>query len=81
MGGFFLVCVGPDENRADEIEQLQSAFAELGFASPEMIKEEEYVLAAYPKFQNKSANLKRYANGDFAFDRRTPESGGFKHCA
>jgi hypothetical protein len=67
MGGFFLVCIGPNENRADEVKQLQSAFAELGFASPEMIKDEGYLLATYPKFLNKSANLKLYPNADFAF--------------
>src|SRR5215469_5962778 len=67
MGGFFLVCSGPNENRADEVSRLLQAFAELGFAPPEMVKEEGYVFAAYPKFQARSADLKRYPNGDFAF--------------
>src|SRR5262249_43576557 len=53
MGGFFLLCAGPGENRANEMAQLQRAFAELGFACPEIIKGEGYVLAAYPKLQTK----------------------------
>ena len=67
MGGFFLVCIGPHENRQDEVARLQGAFAELGFAPPEIVKAEEYVFAAYPKFQSRSAGLKRYPNGDYAF--------------
>ena len=67
MGGFFLVCAGPHENRQDEVARLQVAFAELGFAAPEIVKAEEYVFAAYPKFQSRSAGLKRYPNGDYAF--------------
>ena len=67
MGGFFLVCAGPNEDRADELTRLQSAFAELGFAPPEIVKAEGFVFAAYPNFQSRSAGLKRYPNGDFAF--------------
>ena len=67
MGGFFLVCIGPHENRQDEVARLQGAFAELGFAPPEIVKAEEYVFAAYPKFQSRSAGLKRHPNGDYAF--------------
>ena len=67
MGGFFLVCSGPNEDRADEVSRLQRAFAELGFAPPEIVKEEGYLFAAYPKFQARSVDLKRYPNGDFAF--------------
>jgi hypothetical protein len=67
MGGFFLVCVDPHEDRQEEIARLQEAFAELGFAPPEIVKAEGYVFGAYPKFQSASAGLKRYPNGDFAF--------------
>ena len=67
MGGFFLVSTGPDEDRQEEIAGLQQAFAELGFSAPEIVKTEEYVFAAYPKFQSASAGLKRYPSGDFAF--------------
>ena len=67
MGGFFLVCAGPNEDRTDEVARLRSAFAQLGFSSPEMIKEEGYVFAAYPKFRSRSVALERYPNGDFAF--------------
>ena len=67
MGGFFLVCAGPHEDRQNEVSRLQQAFAELGFALPEIVKAEGYVFAAYPKFQNRSVGLKRYPNGDFAF--------------
>jgi asparagine synthase (glutamine-hydrolysing) len=66
-GAFFLICRGPGEDRAHEVSALQKAFAELGFSRPEMVRSEGYVLAAYPKFQNQSARLKRYPNGDFAF--------------
>ena len=66
-GAFFLICQGPGEDRAHEVNKLQKAFAELGFSPPEMVRTEGYVLAAYPKFQNGSAGLKRYQNGDFAF--------------
>jgi hypothetical protein len=67
MGGFFLVCTRPNEDRTDEVTRLQRAFAELGFASPEIVKAEGYLFAAYPKFQGRSAGLKRYQNGDFGF--------------
>jgi hypothetical protein len=67
MGGFFLVCEGPHEDRREEVARLQEAFAELGFAPPEIVKAEGYVFGAYPKLQSMSAGLKRYPNGDFAF--------------
>lgn len=67
MGGFFVVCVGANEDRADEVARLQSAFAELGFSPPEIIKADEYIFGAYPKFHSRSTGLKRYPNGDFAF--------------
>jgi len=67
MGGFFLVCAGPHEDRQNEVSRLQQAFAELGFALPEIVKAEGFIFAAYPKFQNRSVGLKRYPNGDFAF--------------
>jgi hypothetical protein len=83
MGGFFLVCAGPNEDRADEIIRLQRAFAELGFAPPEIVKEEGYLLAAYPKFHTRSVALKRYQNGDFGFVCGTClcESGGLADVA
>jgi hypothetical protein len=67
MGGFFLVCTAPHENRADEVARLQKAFAELGFGAPQIVKTRGYLFAAYPKFQSKSVGLTRYANGDFAW--------------
>ena len=67
MGGFFLVCSGPHEDREEEIARLRGAFAELGFAPPEIVRAEGYVFGAYPKFQSRSAGLKRYPNGDYAF--------------
>src|ERR1700752_275468 len=67
MGGFFLVCARPEEDRAGPVTGLQRAFAELSFAPPEIVKEEGYLFAAYPKFQSRSVNLKRYPKGDFAF--------------
>jgi len=67
MGGFFLVCAHPNEDRAVEVTRLERAFAELGFAPPEIVKEEKYLFAAYPKLESRSVNLKRYPNGDFGF--------------
>src|SRR6266481_6035914 len=67
MGGFFLISIGPNEDRADEVTRLQRAFAELGFAPPRIVKAEGYLFAAYPKFQSTSAALKHYQNGDFGF--------------
>jgi hypothetical protein len=83
MGGFFLVCAHPKEDRAEEVTRLQKAFAELGFAPPEIVKEETYLLAAYPKFQSKSVNLKHYPNGDFGFVCGTclREDGGLADVA
>jgi hypothetical protein len=66
MGGFFLVCAAPNENRADEVTRLQEAFAKLGFGS-QIIKTPGYLFAAYPKFQSRSVGLTRYPNGDFAW--------------
>ena len=76
MGGFFLVCAEPNEDRADVVTHLQRAFAELGFASPEIVKEEGYLLAVYPKFNSESVTLKRYPNDDFAFVCGTCLSAG-----
>src|SRR4051812_35007441 len=67
MGGFFLLCTKPGEDRTDEFRQLQQAFAELGFAAPEIVRTEACIIAAYPSFQSSSAALKRYPNGDFIF--------------
>jgi len=67
MGGFFLVCAGPQEDRQADVTRLQGAFAELGFAPPEIVEAQGYIFGAYPKFQNRSAGLKHYPNGDFAF--------------
>src|SRR5215469_5522420 len=76
MGGFFLVCTRPNEDRQHEVTGLQRAFAELGFSSPEIVKETGYLLAVYPKFNAKSVNLKRFPNDDFAFVCGTCLSGG-----
>jgi hypothetical protein len=46
---------------------MQEAFAELGFAPPKILKDDRYVLAAYPSFENRSVALQRYANGDFVY--------------
>ncbi len=67
MGGFFLVSMRPNEDREDEVSGLQKAYAELGFAPPEIVKAEGYLFAAYPKFRSKSVALKRYPSGDFGF--------------
>ena len=76
MGGFFLVCADPHEDRAHEVTRLQAAFAELGFAHSEIVKVEGYVFAAYPKFQSRSAGLKLYPKGDFAYICGTSLSEG-----
>jgi hypothetical protein len=75
MGGFFLLCTKPGEDRAGELQQLQQAFADLGFASPEIVRAETYIIGAYPSFQSRSAALKRYPNGDFIFVCGTCLSG------
>jgi asparagine synthase (glutamine-hydrolysing) len=67
MGAFFLVCTDQGEDRQDEVARLQSAFAEFGFAAPEIIKTEAYVFGAYPKLQGGPVGLQRYATGDFDF--------------
>ena len=67
MGGFFLVCTAPNEDRSDAVTRLQAAFAELGFGPPEIVTTQAYLFAAYPKFQSRSAGLTRYPNGDFAW--------------
>ena len=63
MGGFFLLCTKPGKDRADEFRQLQKAFAELGFASPEIVRTETCVIAAYPSFQSSSATLNAIRTG------------------
>ncbi|HEV2098778.1 MAG TPA: hypothetical protein VGR45_07605 [Stellaceae bacterium] len=67
MSGFFLVCTGPDRDRSAELTALQHAFAELGFASPEIIEAHDYVFAGYPSFGSRSVPLQRYPNSDFVF--------------
>lgn len=66
-GGFFLVCRAPTEDRGGEVGRLEKAFAELGFATPEIVESDEYILAVYPNLQSRSAGLRHYPNGDFAF--------------
>ncbi len=67
MGGFFLVCRGPSRDRSKELTRLQRAFAELGFASPEIVEARDYVFAGYPPFGEGSAPLTRSPNGDFVY--------------
>ena len=63
MGGFFPLCTRPNEDRADEVSQLQVAFAELGFPSPGIVKAERYIFAAYPSLQSRSIALKVTRSG------------------
>jgi hypothetical protein len=67
MGGFFLLLTGPNRDRSPGLARLQGAFAELGFASPEIVETDDYVFVAYPNFQNGSVALQRSPNGDFVF--------------
>jgi asparagine synthase (glutamine-hydrolysing) len=67
MGGFFLLCRKPNEDRSDELRELQKGFADIGFAAPEIVADKHYVLAAYPKFQARAPEIKRHSNGDFLF--------------
>jgi hypothetical protein len=67
MGGFFLLSTRPGEDETDASARLQRAFAELGFAAPEIVRCERYIFAAYPSFQSSSVALERYPNGDFIF--------------
>jgi len=67
MGGFFLVCRSQNEDRTEELNRLQTAFTQIGFTAPEIIADDAYIFAAYPKFGTKSPQLKSYPNGDFVF--------------
>ena len=67
MGGFFLLGAGSDQNRSQALTELSKAFAELGFAAPEVIKTDDYVFAGYPSLQDGSLALQRQQDGDFAF--------------
>jgi len=77
MGGFFLVSLRPNQDRSAELKSLRRAFAELGFAAPELIEADDSVLAAYPSFESRSLALKRYPNGDFVFVCGTCISDGY----
>jgi hypothetical protein len=82
MGGFFLVCRGPNRDRSKEFAGLQRAFAELGFASPEIVEARDYVFAGYPPFGEGSALLTRSSNGDFVYVCGTcMDDGGFGTAA
>jgi hypothetical protein len=90
MGGFFLLSTRIDKDRSQDFARLQGAFAELGFASPEIVEAGDYILAAYPSFGSKSVALQRYPNGDFVFacgtylcDRGvgTPAAAALYDCA
>jgi hypothetical protein len=65
MGGFFLICTRPDEDRSRELARLKQAFAALGFAAPIIVDTPEYILAAYPSIENPTAALERFPGGDF----------------
>jgi asparagine synthase (glutamine-hydrolysing) len=67
MGGFFLVTTRPDNARSVEVQRLRRAFADLGFAAPEVIATENYVLAAYPSIEGRLLALRRYRSGDFVY--------------
>ncbi|HTV46353.1 MAG TPA: hypothetical protein VMF05_13665 [Stellaceae bacterium] len=67
MGGFFLVYIGPDQDRSTEILKLRAAFTELGFAAPEIVEGGNYIFAAYPSVEIRSIVAQRYPNGDFVF--------------
>jgi hypothetical protein len=67
MGGFFLVCRGPNRDRSAELAGLRRAFAELDFAAPEIIEDRHYVFAGYRTLGSASMPLKRDPNGDFVF--------------
>jgi hypothetical protein len=67
MGGFFLVCRGPNRERSAESAGLRRAFAELGFDSPEIIEARDYVFAGYRTFGNGSMSLTRSPNGNFVY--------------
>lgn len=67
MGGFFLLSTAVVKDRSECFARLREAFAELGFAAPEIVEGEDYVLAAYPRFGGTSVDLQRYPNGDFVF--------------
>jgi len=67
MGGFFLLCRGPNRDRPAALPGLRRAFAELGFGAPQLIEATDYIFAAYPAFENGSVQLQRYPNGDFVF--------------
>jgi hypothetical protein len=66
MGGFLLYRK-PNSDRLDELRELQKGFSEIGFAAPQIVADESYIFAAYPKFQVQSPEQKRYPNGDFLF--------------
>jgi hypothetical protein len=67
MGGLFAVCTRPDQDRSPELLRLRQAFAELGFAPPQMVEDDNCVVAAYPSFEDGSVALQRHPNGDFLF--------------
>jgi hypothetical protein len=67
MGGFFLLSTAVRKDRSECFARLQEAFAELGFAAPEIVEAEDYILAAYPSFGSSLVDLQRYPNGDFVF--------------
>ncbi len=82
MGGFFLLCTGPNRDRAAALSGLRRAFAELGFEAPQIIEARDYVFAGYPAFENGSVPLKRSPNGDFVYVGGTLVSeGGFGTAA
>ena len=48
MGGFFLVCKGRTAIDRKSWLGCSGRFAELGFASPEIVEARDYVFAGYP---------------------------------
>lgn len=76
MGGFFLVSTAGGRDRTAALAELRGGFAALGFAPPQTIETEGYILALYPSIETKSLAFECRPDGDFVFVCGTCLGGG-----
>ncbi len=76
MGGFVLIHKATGAACAATQAAAIGAFSRMGLVGPQLIQDEKYVIAAFPKRQATEPALEQFPNGDFVFVCGTLFYGG-----